>query len=367
MTHYDFFILILVLIILGLGVSSIYSVTQSLPLPTGKVPLYVKQTYWIFLGVFAFLLVVWIDYHEIARLAYPLYGVTLLLLVMVLLIGPVIQGSQRWISLGLFAFQPSELLKVALLLTLSRYFSDYYPKGCLSLRQLIPPLLILLIPALLVLKQPDLGTALAISSIFFTLIFVLGFRSRFLIYSSLSLGMLFPFLWQFFWSHLRDYQKDRILTFLNPTSDPMGSGYHVIQSKIAIGSGGLLGKGFMKGTQSQLKFLPEGHTDFIFSVFSEEWGWFGILFLFLLFVLVVGWGIDIATKAKDLLGMLLAAGVVGLISFYFLVNVGMTLGVMPVVGIPLPLMSYGGTSMVTTLALLGLLVNIKMRRFKLFY
>ncbi|HLG21985.1 MAG TPA: FtsW/RodA/SpoVE family cell cycle protein, partial [Candidatus Manganitrophaceae bacterium] len=165
----------------------------------------------------------------------------------------------------------------------------------------------------------------------------------------------------------KDYQKNRLLTFINPTGDPMGTGYHIIQSKIAIGSGGFFGKGLFGATQSQLKFLPESHTDFIFSVFSEQWGFFGVLVLFILFFFVALWGIEIAYKSKDLLGSLLAVGIVGLLSLYFLVNVGMTLGMAPVVGVPLPLMSYGGTSMITTLGLLGLLLNVKLRRFMLFY
>jgi rod shape determining protein RodA len=259
------------------------------------------------------------------------------------------------------------LVKVSILLILAKYFSDHHPRKGLNLRQLIVPGVLFLIPALLILKQPDLGTALSISSIFLSMVFVLGLRSKFLIYSSLLSMMLFPFFWQFFWNHLKDYQRERLLTFVNPTDDPMGTGYHIIQSKIAIGSGGFFGKGLFGGTQSQLKFLPESHTDFIFSVFAEEWGFFGILILFALFLFLIFWGIEIAYKAKDTLGALLAIGIVGLISFYFLVNVGMTLGMAPVVGVPLPLMSYGGTSMVTTLGLLGLLLNVKLRRFMLFY
>jgi len=366
-TGYDFLVFLLILIVLSLGVLSIYSVTQGYSVSKVKTPLYMKQIYWICLGLLAFVVMAWIDYHQIVRWAYPIYAITVILLILVLLMGPVIHGARRWLSFGLFTFQPSEVAKIALLLALAKYFSDDVPKGGLSLSQIIPPSFLLLLPLLLVLKQPDLGTALSISSIFIVMIFVLGFRSRFLIYTGLLSAMLFPFLWQFFWGHLKDYQKERLLTFINPASDPMGTGYHVIQSKIAIGSGGLLGKGFMGGTQSQLKFLPEGHTDFIFSVYSEEWGFAGIVFLFFLFFLLILWGIDVAMKAKDVLGSLLAAGIVGLISFYFLINVSMTLGVMPVVGIPLPLMSYGGTSMVTTLAMLGLVVNVKIRRFKLFY
>src|SRR5581483_5653444 len=362
---YDWLLFIVILLILGLGVLSVYSVTSTAP--SVRTPLYVKQIYWIILGWTVFLLMAWIDYHEIVRFAYPIYGVTVILLALVLAIGRVGMGAQRWISIGGFSFQPSELAKISILLALAKFFSDYYPRKGLNLRQLFVPGAILCVPMLLILKQPDLGTALSISSIFLAMVFVLGLRSKFFIYLSLFSAMLFPFIWQVLWSHMKDYQRERLLTFVNPANDPSGTGYHIIQSKIAIGSGGLFGKGLFGGTQSQLKFLPESHTDFIFSVYAEQWGFVGILVLFILFLFLVLWGIEIAYKSKDPLGSLIAVGVIGLLSFYFLVNVGMTLGVMPVVGVPLPLMSYGGTAMVTTMGLLGLLLNVKLRRFMLFY
>lgn len=365
---YDWLLFVVLLLLLGIGVLSIYTVTAApMASASGRTPLYMKQIYWIIIGWVVFLVMAWIDYHEIARFAYPIYAGTVILLILVPIIGKSSQGAQRWISLGFISFQPSELAKISLLLVSAKYFSDYYPRNGLNLRQLALPGTLIMIPLLLILKQPDLGTALAVSSVFFSIVFVLGFRSKFLIYFSLLSAMMFPFLWQFFWNNLKDYQKMRLLTFVNPTSDPTGTGYHVTQSKIAIGSGGLFGKGLFGGTQSQLKFLPESHTDFIFSVFSEEWGFFGILFLFALFLFLVLWGIEIASRSKDVLGTLLSVGIVGLISFYFLVNAGMTLGVMPVVGVPMPLVSYGGTSMVTTMGLLGLLLNVKLRRFMLFY
>jgi rod shape determining protein RodA len=179
--------------------------------------------------------------------------------------------------------------------------------------------------------------------------------------------MAFPFAWEMFWNALKPYQRNRLIAFINPAVDPMGRGYHALQSKIAIGSGGGFGKGLFGGTQSQLKFLPEGHTDFIFSVFAEEWGFLGVLLLLVLYFLLIWWGIDVAYKAKDQLGVFLAVGVVAMLVFYLTANVGMTLGIVPVVGVPLPLMSYGGNSILTTMAGLGLLLNIKMRRFMLFY
>ncbi len=350
--------------ILGFGLLSIYSVATG---ASRGVPYYIKQTYWILLGVALFFLAARIDYHEIARFSYVIYAAVVGLLALVLVIGRVGMGAQRWLPLGPISLQPSEFAKVGLLLALARYFSTASGSDGLSPRQLLPPLLLVLIPIALMIKQPDLGTALASFSIFFALVFVLGVRSRFLVYTTLLSLMLFPFLWISFWGNLKTYQQERLLTFINPSGDPLGTGYHVTQSKIAIGSGGLFGKGLFGGTQSQLRFLPESHTDFIFSVFAEEWGFAGVLLLLLLFLVVILWGIDVANKAKDTLGMLIASGGIGVFSFYLMVNIGMALGIVPVVGVPLPLMSYGGTAMLTTLGLLGLLFNVKLRRFMLFY
>jgi rod shape determining protein RodA len=363
---FDWLIFFAICALLGISVLTLYSLAPA-QVASGRTPLFVKQTYWILIGWMAFLMMAWVDYHVLIRFAWPLYGITLLLLVGVLLTGRVVQGAQRWISLGFFSVQPSEIAKVTLLLILAKHFSDHAGKTGLSFGQILRPGLLLAVPALLILKQPDLGTAVAISSVFLVMLFVLGLRSKLFIYATLFSILAFPFFWLFFWNHLKDYQKARLLTFITPTSDPMGAGYHITQSRIAIGSGQLTGKGLFGGTQSQLKFLPEGHTDFIFAVFSEAWGFRGIVVLFILFLVVLLWGIEIACKAKDLLGTLLAVGILGLLSCYFLVNVSMTLGVMPTVGIPLPLVSYGGTALVTTMGLLGLLFNVKLRRFMLFY
>lgn len=358
----DKLLFVVLFLILAIGVLSIYSVTGGMD-ERSKTPFYLKQVSWIIVGWIVFLVMAWVDYREMARFAFPIYGVTLLLLVLVPLIGRTGMGAQRWLTIGSFSFQPSELAKIGLLFALAKHFSDDYPNGGLDLKRLLISGSFLFVPFVLILKQPDLGTALSVSIIFISMIFVIGLRSRFLIYFSLISVMLSPFIGQFVWSHLKEYQKRRLFIFMNPMEDPTGTGYQIIQSKIAIGSGGLFGKGFLEGTQSQLKFLPERHTDFIFSVLAEQWGFVGVFVLFTLFFLVILWGIDIAVKAKDTLGSLLAVGIVGLIFFYFFVNVGMTLGVMPVVGVPLPLVSYGGSAMVTTLGMLGLLLNIKVRRF----
>ncbi len=363
--NFDFKFLLVMLLIAGIGLLSIYSVAT--PQETTGLPLYLKQMCWIGLGLVVFFGVLTVDYHHICRYAYLFYGASLALLVAVHFVGRVGLGAQRWISLGFFDIQPSELIKLALLLVLAKDFAGRYNRQGLGLTQFPIPALLAAVPVFLVLKQPDLGTALAISFVFLVMVFLVGLKSRLVIFGFLLSLMLFPFVWHLFWHSLKDYQRDRLLTFVNPTADPLGTGYHVIQSKIAIGSGGLIGRGFLEGTQSQLKFLPVGHTDFIFAVFAEEWGFLGVILLLGLYLILILWGVEVAYKAKDPLGSLIAGGCVAILVFYLAINIGMTLGVTPVVGLPLPLMSYGGSSMLTTMATLGLIMNVKMRRFMLFY
>jgi len=231
----------------------------------------------------------------------------------------------------------------------------------------IVPGLITLPGLLLILKQPDLGTAMSFTFIFVTMVLVGGLHAKALGLGVLFTSMLFPFAWELIWTSLHDYQRERILTFWDPTTDPGGRGYHALQSRIAIGSGGLFGKGLDEATQSRLKFLPEGHTDFVFAVFAEQWGFIGVLVLFVLFATLIFLASEIAWKAKDPLGLLLATGILSMVGFCLMVNVGMTMGIFPIVGIPLPLMSYGGTTTVTSMAALGLLLNVKRRRLTLFY
>ncbi len=361
LSGYDRLLFIVLFLILSIGVLSIYSVTGAEP-ASHRTPLYLKQINWIILGWLAFLVMAWIDYRTLARFAYPIYLITMFFLALVPIVGRAGMGAKRWLTIGSFSLQPSELAKIGILFALAKYFSENAPKNGLNLKGLLVSSGFLLFPILFILKQPDLGTALSISSIFLSMVFVLGLRSKFLVYFSLISMMLSPFIGQFFWDHLEDYQKKRIFTFMNPAEDPTGTGYQIIQSKIAIGSGGFFGKGLFGGTQSQLRFLPERHTDFIFSVFAEQWGFMGVFILFILFFLVILWGIEVAAMSKDGLGSLIAVGIIGLFSFYFIINIGMTLGVIPVVGVPLPLISYGGSAMVTTLGMLGLLLNIKIRR-----
>lgn len=364
--RFDLWFLLVILLILGMGVLSIYTVTHTRT-SGASTPVYVKQIIWILAGWLIFFVCAFYDYHKLSRYSIPLYSGGIALLVLVLIIGRTGQGAQRWLPLGFFDLQPSEWIKLFVVLILAQYFSTRHRQHGSGLHELLVPSLLMMIPVVLVLKQPDLGTTLAVLFIFAAMIFLVGLRSKTVEFSALLSLMAFPFLWEIFWNSLKGYQRSRLIAFVDPGLDPMGQGYHVLQSKIAIGSGGLLGKGLWGGTQSQLKFLPEGHTDFIFSVFAEEWGFLGVLVLLSLYFLLIWWGIEAAYKAKDALGSLIAGGVVAMLVFYVIVNIGMTVGVVPVVGVPLPLMSYGGNSMVTTMAALGLLLNIRMRRFMLFY
>ena len=345
--------------ILALGVISIYSVSPSTT-PKGQTPLYAKQLTWILIGLVAFLAAVAIDYHKLARHAYILYGFTLVLLALVQ-----VNGAYLGVKIGPLAFQPSEVAKLVLILVLAKYFADVQRFGWIQ--RVIVPGLLTLPGLLLILKQPDLGTAMSFTFIFVTMVLVGGLHAKALGLGVLFTSMLFPFAWELIWSSLHDYQRERILTFWDPTTDPGGRGYHALQSQIAIGSGGLLGKGLDEATQSRLKFLPEGHTDFVFAVFAEQWGFIGVLVLFVLFAVLIFLASEIAFKAKDPLGLLLATGILSMVGFCLMVNVGMTMGIFPIVGIPLPLMSYGGTTTVTSMAALGLLLNVKRRRLTLFY
>lgn len=360
---FDWQFLALVGAILSVGVLSIYSVTRVQP--SGGLPLYVKQMIWILVGAGAFVAMLAVDYHKISRLAYVLYAIVLVLLAVVLVAGKTSRGAQRWIPIGPFAFQPSEFAKLVLILVLATYYANAPREGWLQ--RVVLPGLIMTPGLLLILKQPDLGSGLSFLAIYTAMLLVVGMRSKALGILLLFALMLFPFAWEMLWGSLHDYQQQRIMTFVDPAYDTGGKGYHALQSRIAIGSGELLGKGLYGGTQSQLKFLPEGHTDFVFAVFAEEWGFVGVLVLLALFLGLIMLSLEIATKAKDVLGALLAAGVIAMLGFCLAVNIGMTAGLLPIVGIPLPLMSYGGSAVVTTMAALGLLLNIKRRRLTLFY
>ena len=288
------------------------------------------------------------------RIAWPLYGVVLLGLGGVELLGRVRGGSQRWLDLGIIQLQPSEFMKLAIVLVLARYYHNL-PRGFETRPMALwPPLVLIGLPGALVMVQPDLGTALAITFGGVVMMFLAGVRIWLFVGAGLATAAALPIAW----SMLHDYQKKRLLIFMDPASDPLGAGYHITQSKIAIGSGGLTGKGWLQGTQSHLDYLPELHTDFIFATMAEEWGLLGGLFVIIGFGIVLAFGIRTAVRAKGQFERLLAFGLTATLFFYLAINMMMVMGLAPVVGIPLPLVSYGGSAMMTVLILLGLIIGI---------
>ncbi len=316
-----------------------------------------RQLVWMVIGLLSLFLVLVVDYHKLEEASYFLYGVSLVLLVLVLLLGQVRLGAQRWLHFGRFTFQPSELTKVVVILTLARYLgatqSDRH-----QLRPILVAFGLVVLPLLLILRQPDLGTAVIFLPILFCMLWVWGVKPRSLL-AIIGIGLFSsPILWHY----LRDYQRKRLLVFLDPNIDPLGAGYTVIQSRIAIGSGGWLGKGWLAGTQNQLNFLPEHHTDFIFSVVGEEWGFLGGLVVILLYFILIRRGLEVISKTSDMTGRLLATGLVAMLSLHVVINVGMTMGIMPVTGLTLPLVSYGGSSFLSTMISIGILLNVRMRR-----
>jgi rod shape determining protein RodA len=353
-----------------IGLSAVYSATYTAKGPSS---LYYKQLIWVSMGVIIMFLALIPDYHTVGRYAYVLYATSLLLLLLVMVMGRTGMGAQRWLAIGPFAFQPSELAKLSLTLALARYFAEDPKRGGYGLRDLAIPGAMVLIPLVLVLKQPDLGTALMLLLTSALIVMIAGLRMRSLFIMILigvtiiSSVFLVPPVRHKIWGSLKPYQQNRIRAFVDPSSDPLGSGYHANQSKIAVGSGQIIGKGFRKGTQSQMAFLPERHTDFIFAVIAEERGFIGTGLMVLLYLILLLVGVDAAKNAKDRLGVLMAGGIVSMISLYVFINVGMAVGIVPVVGVPLPLVSYGGTSTITTFIALGILLNIQARRFMLFY
>ncbi len=297
-----------------------------------------------------------IPLHHLASIALPLYLVGLVLLIAVELFGLEVKGAQRWLDLGFTRIQPSELMKIAVPMMLAWYFDRY--EAVLRFRNFVVATLLVVIPVLLIVRQPDLGTALLVAATGFYVLFLAGLSVRLLIGAALVGVAALPFLW----SSLHNYQKQRVLTLLDPMQDPLGAGYHTIQSTIAMGSGGVFGKGWLNGTQSQLEFLPERSTDFIFAVYSEEFGLLGNLLLIVLFALLIGRGLVISSKAPTMFARLLAGSITLTFFTYVFVNMGMVGGLLPVVGVPLPLISYGGTALVTLLFGVGMLMSIRANR-----
>jgi rod shape determining protein RodA len=356
--NFDWVLLLLLILLAGISIFNLYSATHTIRDVGGSLVL-VRQIYWFLIGFGAFFIMTSFNYHALERFAYPVYITAIALLVLVLLTGKMASGSQRWLHLGPVTLQPSEPAKIAVILLLARFFSRREGYQEYRLRDLWQPMLLISIPTVLILKEPDLGTALLLLMVSASVILFAKVNWKSLLILLLSIVFVSPLIWL----QLKPYQQKRILTFLRPEMDPLGAGYHINQSKIAIGSGEFWGKGFLKGTQTRLHFLPEQHTDFAFSVLAEEWGFLGSMVLLLLYLFLIIWGLNIAKNSKDKFGSILAVGVVAIVFWQVVINVGMVTGLLPVVGIPLVLFSYGGSSIVTTMAAMGLLMNISMRRF----
>ena len=353
---FDAVLLMMAFIIFLIGLLTIHSATQAKNLALYEGYAF-KQFTWMGIGILLLVITIKVSYHKFLDLAYILYLVNVLLLILVLIMGHIRLGAQRWFSIAGFAFQPSEFMKISFILALSSYVGQ--KKGAMeSVESLIIPFILFAVPFVLVLLQPDLGTALLLVPVFFAILFIGGAKPKYLIRAILFGMACMPVFWHF----LRSYQKQRLMVFVNPNADPLGAGYTIIQSKIAVGSGGLIGKGWLNGTQNQLNFIPERHTDFIFSVIGEEWGFFGALALVLLYVLVAHRAFNIGNLTSDRYGKCIASGIAVLLSLQVIINIGMTIGLMPVVGIPLPLVSYGGSSLLATFIAIGLLLNVGMRR-----
>ncbi|SDP25372.1 rod shape-determining protein RodA [Desulforhopalus singaporensis] len=357
--HFDVILLLLIVLVCTMAYFNLYSASFS-PKALGTPP-YVKQGIFFLMGFASFVFIISFDYQELHSWNYPFYGLIVLMLLLAFFVGDKAGGAQRWINLGFFKLQPSEPAKLMLVITLASYYSRKEINDGYSITDLFVPVLLTAVPFLLILLQPDLGTALMLGIIFVSMtVFVKLRMSTYLIMGSLGMG-IGVFAWE---KLLKPYQKQRIQTFLNPENDPMGHGYQILQSKIAVGSGGKFGKGYLEGTQGHLHFLPERHTDFAFSVWAEEWGFVGSLIFLGTYFLLLFWGLYVAMNARDRFGVLLAFGVVVLIFWQAIINLFMIMGFLPVVGIPLPLVSYGGSSLLTTVLGLSILMNVRMRRFQ---
>ncbi|MBI5207176.1 MAG: rod shape-determining protein RodA [Candidatus Firestonebacteria bacterium] len=396
--NFDYPILLAVLFLILIGIMVIFSATTK---QNVFQTYFIRQSYWFLASIVIFIIILSVNYEAFVRWAYIYYGLSIFSLLLVFFFPPV-AGARRWLIFGSFLrIQPAELAKLGLIMALGRYLGKKQGK-INNFKELCIPVIIVLIPVLLIFKQPDLGSALTFIPIFIGMLYINGLPSLYLFFlvSPLISFILFNwfYLWLFYmvifgavlwwinrnrvdsvivlsinilcgilspklWSFLKGYQKRRLLAFLNPELDPLGSGYHLIQSKIAIGSGGFLGKGPMAGTQCRLDFLPAQHTDFIFSVIGEELGFIGSIFVILLFSFIILRGIDIAVKAKDIYGTLISVGILSVFTFHIIVNIGMTVGIMPITGVPLPFISYGGSSLMGFMIMMALLINIGMRRF----
>lgn len=357
-THANWSLLGFTAVLFFIGVGNLYS-ASGVRIEDGIMvaPFYQKQLVWGAIGLLCMAACTLFDYRHLRSFSFPFFILAVILLLLVPLVGKTVYGAKRWLDLGLFSLQPSEVAKIATLLLGATLLARY--KSSLTWMELFFVLTVVAIPCTLIFLQPDLGTTLLIVFLLGGLILFHGIKK----YVFKTCCVIFPLTLPMSWFGLKDYQKERILTFLDPSRDPQGAGYHINQSQIAIGSGELWGKGFQGGTQSLLRFLPEKHTDFALAVFSEEWGFEGCILLLTLFCAFLLCIINTARGAKDQFGSMLCAGVFFYFFWQILINMGMVVGLMPVVGVPLPFLSYGGTATIVNFIMLGLVLNVSMRRF----
>ena len=354
---YDWKLLMLEFWLFGIGIWNLISATAVEDKALG---LYRTQLLWFGLGLAATILILLVHYSLFSRVAYVIYFANLLLLAAVLVVGKSSLGAKRWIGFGGFHIQPSEFMKPSLVICLAKYFEQDRTVGGYGFRDLLLPGIMVLIPAGLIMLQPDLGTGLIIMLTFASIMLFMKIQTRTLAIIALCSATALPAVYRF---GLKPYQRQRISAFVDPMADPKGSGYNSIQSMIAVGSGELVGKGYKKGTQSQLNFLPEHHTDFIFSVFSEEWGFLGCLVLLASYLAFLMNGLSVAYQSHDKFGIVLAFGIVSVFFWHIFINMGMVMGMLPIVGVPLPFLSYGGSSLITSILGVAILTNIANKKF----
>ncbi|MCP3901552.1 MAG: rod shape-determining protein RodA [Desulfobacteraceae bacterium] len=356
---FDWGLFLLIFTIASMGLVILYSA-----LTTGSEqilhPLFKRQMSWMAFGIIVMVIAFLLDYKYFDEASIVIYLFCIGLLITVFISGKYAGGSQRWLAVGPFTMQPSEIMKIALIIILASVYSDIVSEKGLDFKKLFKPVLVSLVPFLLIANQPDLGTAMLLFLIAGSITLFVKVEKRVLIYCTALCVSAIPLCWFFL---LKEYQISRILTLFNPGRDPLGAGYHIIQSKIAIGSGMLTGKGFLQGTQNTLAFLPEQHTDFIVSVLAEEWGFIGCFFLLFLYFILLLWGLNISYGCRNMFGSILAFGITSMIFWQIFINFGMVMGLMPVVGVPLPLVSYGGSSVITNMIGFGILLNISMRKY----
>jgi rod shape determining protein RodA len=355
--NFDVALFFITLVVCTIGIINLYSATINVGTTVFK-----KQILWVSIGLFITVFLSLIDYRLFQRYTNHFYIISVLLLIIVLVLGTEVSGAKSWLSVGgIFTVQPSELAKISVILILAKFYNDDFSTGPYGVFDLVKPFAIIVVPILLIVIQPDMGTAFIISLISISIILFAGVKTKHLILLFMTGCLLFVPLWGYL---LKDYQKVRIKSFIDPSQDPLGSGYHAIQSKIAIGSGKLSGKGFKQGTQTQLRFLPEQHTDFAFSVIAEEWGFLGAFFTILLFFILILWILDTSSRSKDKFSMYVCFGIASMFFWHTFINVGMVIGIFPVTGLPLLFISYGGSATLTSLVAIGIVMGIRMRKFR---